>query len=111
MSAQRWQPGPYENPLDGDQIEEIAPKLVELQKTQGWEIYQGLIQALVHRGREAGFDAPEDIAYWIGYVAGLTHAQRAVPEIIASAKVQIKADAARRKARSYSPADAGDPSL
>lgn len=108
--TERWQPGPYENPLSGDQVEEIAPKLVELQKSQGWEIYQNILQALVHRGREAGFAAPEDIAYWIGYVAGLTHAQITVPEVVQSAKTQIKADAVRRR-RTYSPADAGDPSL
>jgi len=85
----------FEAGISNDQAVQLAPALLELVQHPAWVLFQELLHAAKIRAREEAFAHPEEIQKYIGYVAGLTAAERAPVEIIAQAEQQAEREEAR----------------
>lgn len=82
----------FESGISDEQAVEIAPELDALTRSPAWAAYRELLTASRLRARELGFDNPENIQHYVGFVAGLGVALQ-LPLLV----VQQATDAANRE--------------
>jgi len=85
----------FEAGITNEQAVQLAPALLELVQHPAWALFQELLHAAKLRAREEGFAHPEEIQKYIGYVAGLSAAERLPVEIIAQAEEQAHREEVR----------------